>query len=81
MKSIKIFLAVLLCSGFVFQLSAQMVDKGEGGTFLLRGGQVYDHENGMQGADLLIKDGKISDIGTALSYPDAKVIDCSGLEI
>ena len=62
-------------------ISAQMVEKAEGGTFLLTGGQVYDHDKGMMGADLLIKDGMIAEIGSGLSASEAKVVDCTGMEI
>ena len=77
---LKLFTTIFLLA-LSFKSSAQMVDKGEGGIFLLKGGQVYDHEEGLQGADLLIKDGMIAEIGPALSHPEAKVVDCTGLEI
>ena len=73
--------ALLFCLLMIEGLTAQMVEKAEGGTFLLQGGQVYDHDKGMMGADLLIKDGVIAEIGNGISAPNAKVIDCTGLEI
>lgn len=79
-KMIK-FSALIFCLLMIDGLEAQMVEKAEGGTFLLQGGQVYDHDKGMMGADLLIEDGLISQIGSGLSAPSAKVIDCTGLEI
>ncbi len=62
-------------------LSAQGIAKAETGTFLLKNGQVYTHDNGMIGADLLIKDGMITQVGNDITATDAKVIDCEGLEI
>lgn len=79
-KMIK-YSALLFCLLMIEGLTAQMVEKAEGGTFLLQGGQVYDHDKGMMGADLLIKDGVIAEIGNGISAPNAKVIDCTGLEI
>ena len=79
-KMIK-YSALLFCLLMIEGLTAQMVEKAEGGSFLLQGGQVYDHDKGMMGADLLIKDGVIAEIGNGISAPNAKVIDCTGLEI
>ena len=79
-KMIK-YSALLFCLLMIEGLTAQMVEKAEGGTFLLQGGQVYDHDKGMMGADLLIKDGVIAEIGNGITAPNAKVIDCTGLEI
>jgi len=63
-------------------LSAQGIEKAEGGMFLLKNGQVYDHDKGMVTADILIRNGVINDIGKNLVQPkDAKVVDCTGLEI
>lgn len=59
----------------------QQVEKSTYGTFLLTNGQVYTHDNGMIGADILIKDGVIQEVGNGLTANDATTIDCSGLEI
>lgn len=62
-------------------LAGQGIQKAEGGTFLLKDGQVYTHDKGLIGADLLIKDGVIAAVGTDISDNDAKVVECKGLEI
>jgi imidazolonepropionase-like amidohydrolase len=59
----------------------QQVKKSEGGNFLLKGGTLYTITRGVMQADLLIKDGKIADIGTNLNAAGAKVIDCTGKRI
>ena len=65
----------------VSTIIGQQVTKPENGTFLLKGATVHTITNGNTMADLLIIDGKIADIGTNLSSPGAKVIDCSGSHI
>ena len=65
----------------VTSLIGQQVEKSTYGTFLLTNGQVYTHDNGMIGADILIKDGVIQEVGNGLSASGATTIDCSGLEI
>ena len=65
----------------VSSLQSQQVEKSESGGFLLQNGQVYDHDKGMIGADILIENGRIKAIGNSLTSPGAKVINCEGLEI
>lgn len=77
----KNILLIMALSCVAFGTQAQMVEKSENGSFLLQGGQVYDHDKGMVGADLLIRDGKIVELGNGISAPQAKVVDCTGLEI
>lgn len=55
--------------------------KSQGGSFLLKDGQVYTHDKGMVSADILLKDGEISAVGSNLTAGDATVVDCKGLEI
>ena len=62
-------------------MNGQQIQPSEGGEFLLKNGQVYDHEEGLMKADLYIKDGMIEAVGTALVFPEAKEIDCEGLDI
>lgn len=62
-------------------MNGQQIQPSEGGEFLLKNGQVYDHEEGLMKADLYIKDGMIEAVGPALVFPEAKVIDCEGLDI
>ncbi|MBD8489258.1 amidohydrolase family protein [Echinicola sp. CAU 1574] len=53
--------------------------KPEGGSFLLRGATVVTVTNGiLENTDVLISNGKISNIGTGLSASGATEIDCSG---
>ncbi len=59
----------------------QGIEKAQGGNFLLQNGQVYTHDKGMIGADVLIKEGMIAGLGNDLSASDATVVDCKGLEI
>ena len=70
---------IAICS--IGLITAQQVDKSQHGVFLLKNGQVYTHDNGMIGADLLIKDGMIAEMGNAITNANAEVIDCEGLEI
>lgn len=73
------FLTFLLC----FQNTNAQVEKSQKGTFALTNATIETITNGtMQNATLLIKDGQILDLGTAVTMPqDAKKIDCSGLTI
>jgi len=70
--------AILLLTVLSF---GQGIEKAEGGSFLLKNGQVYTHDKGMISADLLIKDGLIVEVGNNISASAAKEIDCQGLEI
>ena len=69
---------ILLCT---WMLAAQQIQPSEGGSFVLKNGQVYDHDKGLVSTDLYINNGKIEAIGERLSYPEAKVVDCTGLSI
>ncbi|MFT4762325.1 MAG: imidazolonepropionase-like amidohydrolase [Saprospiraceae bacterium] len=73
------FLTLLLC----FQNTNAQVEKSQKGTYTLTNATIETVTNGtISNATLIIKDGKILDLGTALSIPkDAKQIDCSGLTI
>jgi len=48
---------------------------------LVRGGRVIDPDTGHDGvADVLLQDGRVSDVGTGLGVPDgARIIDASGM--
>ena len=61
MKTLNIIIAALLvtCS-----IQAQMVAKSQSGTFLLKNATLHTVTNGTMKGDILIKDGKIADIGT-----------------
>lgn len=78
-KIFLIFTTILLC---VITLQAQN-PKGEKGTFALINGRINTVTNGIiENGTLIISDGKIADIGSSVDIPaDAKVIDCSGLEV
>lgn len=72
---------IIVCALLAFSMDAQQTEKSTQGLFLLKGGQVYDHDKGMMGADLLISGGTIQAVGNDLDAGNAEVIDCSGLEI
>ena len=71
-------IALLLIGPMVM---GQQINKASAGTFLLKGGTLHTVTNGNIEADLLIKDGKISDIGTNLSASGATVIDITGKHV
>jgi imidazolonepropionase-like amidohydrolase len=71
---------VFVFAGFTVQ--AQMVNKSEKGTFLLKGATLHTVTNGTIQGDLLIKDGKIEAIGTInQSVENATTIDCKGKHV
>lgn len=70
---IYIFLLLLPMPSF-----AQQIAKSVQGTFLLKNGTLVTVTNGTKKADLLIKDGKISQIATEITADDnTEVIDCT----
>jgi len=59
-------------------LSSQQIAKSEKGSFLLKNGTLVTVTNGTFKSDLLLKDGKIAEIGESLSAGDGvTVVDCS----
>lgn len=77
--NIKLILCCLACLIMVGQLSAQVVGKSVKGAFLLKNATIETITNGPIKGDLLIVDGKITQIGSDVSPPtSARVIDCSG---
>ena len=75
----KLYILFLFVSQLVI---AQQVEKSQNGRFLLSGGQVYDHDRGMVAADMIIDNGLIVEIGSALPASEGMTtIDCKGLEI
>ena len=65
-----------------YSAEAQMVEKSKNGTFLLKGATIHTITNGDMQGDLLIKDGKIADLGAiTASTEGATVIDCAGKHI
>jgi len=57
---------------------SQQIAKSTKGTFLLKNGTLVTVTNGTKKADLLIKDGKIAQIGNAISADsNTEVIDCT----
>jgi imidazolonepropionase-like amidohydrolase len=73
--------SILYTLVFVFSfsiLNSQQVAKSEKGTFLLKNGTLVTVSNGTFKSDLLLKDGKIAEIGESLSAGDGvTVVDCS----
>ncbi len=61
---------------------AQMVNKSQKGTFLLKNATLHTVTNGTVQGDLLIKDGIIAEIGTVgQSGANITTIDCNGMHI
>lgn len=73
---ILLVLVVLLTTAT--SLSAQVVGKATKGAFLLKNATIETITKGSVKGDLLIKDGKIANIGPNLSAAGAKEIDCTG---
>lgn len=74
---LKLYITLFSVISFCFQLSAQQA-KSTGGTFLLKNGTLVTVSNGTIQSDLLIRDGKIADIGQNMSSSDnVTVIDCT----
>ncbi len=59
-------------------VSAQVVGRATKGTFLLKNATIETVTKGSVQGDLIIKDGKITNIGPNLSAAGAKEIDCTG---
>jgi imidazolonepropionase-like amidohydrolase len=79
MNKLYIMLVLLLA---VSSTEAQMVAKSKTGTFFLKGATLHTVTNGTVQGDLLIKDGKIADLGSiGQGEAGAITIDCSGKHI
>jgi imidazolonepropionase-like amidohydrolase len=75
----KLIICCLACLFMVGQLSAQVVGKSAKGVFLLKNATLETITNGSLKGDLLIVNGKITELGSDVSPPaSARVIDCSG---
>ena len=84
MKYIKInrSLALVVLFSFVFLLAkAQLVGKGEYGTFALTNATIHSITNGTIEGNLIITDGKITAVGAVEVPSDAIMIDCTGKHI
>lgn len=80
----KIHIAVILLfitMTWTTQGYGQQVQKAVKGTFLLKGGTLHTMSRGTMVSDLLVKDGRIANIGSIPVTSDVKVIDCSGQHI
>ncbi len=78
--NIKIYILGLL----VFCISwtqAQQVTPSESGAFILKNGTVHTVTKGTMTGDVLIKDGKIADVGANIVAADATEVDCTGKHI
>ena len=79
MNKLYIILVFLLVG---FSAQAQMVNKSQSGTFLLKDATIHTVTNGTIQGDLLIKDGIISEIGTISQVEvGATTIVCTGKHI
>ena len=81
-KLINIGLIIFLAIGVISQINAQ-VAKAEKGTFALTNAKIYTITKGViEKGTVVIKEGQISAVGASVDFPDnAKVIDCTGMEI
>lgn len=78
MKHLTIYILALLMMPSI--MVGQRVAKSESGTFLLDNATVVTVTKGTMQGDVLVKDGKIAEVGANISAPtDVKVIDCTGL--
>lgn len=75
-NSFLLVLAVLTLTAT--SLSAQVVGRATKGSFLLKNATIETVTKGSVQGDLMIKDGKITNIGQNLSAAGAKEIDCTG---
>ena len=81
LKTICAFLIVLLPVVAMAQIDGEFV-KPRTGKFLLKNATVVTVTKGtLNNTSVLLENGKISQIGTAISAADAEVIDCTGLFI
>ena len=81
MNNLKIYIAILVLGMFISTANSQMVGKGEYGSFLLENAEIHTVTNGVVKGSVLIKDGKIIDVGTITNAGDAQRIDCKGKRI
>ncbi len=78
MKKLIIFIFVAF---FLQGVIAQQVTKPQNGSFLLKGGTLHTITNGNVQADLMISNGKITQIGNNLSAGEATIIDVTGKHV
>jgi len=65
-----------------FTTQAQMVNKSQNGTFLLKNATLHTITNGTVQGDLLIKDGIIAEIGTVTQMEaGSTTIECTGMHV
>jgi imidazolonepropionase-like amidohydrolase len=79
MKIINIIITTLFMTCV---LQAQMVSKSQSGTFLLKNATLHTVSNGTMVGDILIKDGKIADMGTITqAEAGSTTIELTGMHI
>lgn len=72
------YLYITILSFVSISLSAQQINKAVQEDVLIKGATLVTVTNGNQQADLLVKDGKIAQIGANLSASGARTIDATG---
>lgn len=77
-KNILTLIAVLFVSSMTY---GQQVKKAEKGTFLLKNATLHTVSNGTMKGDLLIKDGKIAEVGSFSAPAGVKTVDVTGKHI
>ncbi|KXK38813.1 MAG: amidohydrolase family protein [Saprospiraceae bacterium] len=75
------YIFVLMLTVWVVTVNGQQVKKASNGIFLLRNGMLHTVTHGTFSGDILIKDGKIADMGSSLSDVNAIIIDCTGKHV
>ena len=80
-KMNKIYILLILMA-FGFSSKAQMVNKSQNGTFLLKDATIHTVTNGTIQGDVLIKDGLIAEVGTVTQMEaGSTTIMCTGMHI
>lgn len=81
---IKSFINLFVFSFAIYQyqpLLGQQVGKAVSGIFLLKNGTIHTVTNGTFVGDILLKDGKIAEVGKIIALADMKVVDCTNKHI
>lgn len=82
-KIATVLMTVIMVVNFSSVAYSQQVTKPENGIFLLKGATLHTVTNGIFVGDILLKDGKIADIGPSITSADnaVKTMDCKGKHI
>ena len=81
LKNIKAFFSIAMLLLTVCFAQAQMIGKGEYGTFALENAEIHTVTKGIVNGTVLIVDGKITGVGNVTIPANAVKIDCTGKSI